>query len=332
MKSRNRMMLEKSISAMLAAMEIYNKPDFKYREEAFSVLCVNSWELLLKAKVLLLSANNISSLYIWEKKVRKNKEKTKRSFKKLNRSGNPMSVSIHETYRIIVEEYGVKIDKAVKDNLEMLIEIRDNSVHFINNDLSLALKVQEIGTAALQNYLHLVKEWFGDVLSKYNFYLMLLSFFRDFDSISGETLNSSEKKLLNYIKAAEKVYEKDSESLGEYNLAIKVDVKFFKAKSSSGLPVLVTNDPSAPTIRLSEEHIFEKYPWDFRVLTTRLKKRYSNFKCNKSYHDLRKSMEGDESLCHQRYYNPSKSDSGKKVLYSPNILKEFDKHYEKSGR
>ncbi|WP_373874268.1 DUF3644 domain-containing protein [Aeromonas caviae] len=35
-------MLEKSVAAMLSAIEIYNKPDFRYREETFSVLCINS--------------------------------------------------------------------------------------------------------------------------------------------------------------------------------------------------------------------------------------------------------------------------------------------------
>jgi len=61
-------MLEKSIAAMLSAIEIYNKPDFKYREETFSVLCINSWELLLKARVLNLSSNKLASLYAWNTK------------------------------------------------------------------------------------------------------------------------------------------------------------------------------------------------------------------------------------------------------------------------
>ncbi|WP_223955216.1 DUF3644 domain-containing protein [Aeromonas caviae] len=54
-------MLEKSVAAMLSAIEIYNKPDFRYREETFSVLCINSWELLLKAKVLNLASNKVAS-------------------------------------------------------------------------------------------------------------------------------------------------------------------------------------------------------------------------------------------------------------------------------
>jgi hypothetical protein len=50
LKSRTQELLDKSVSAMISAIEIYNKPDFKYREETFAILAINSWELLLKAK------------------------------------------------------------------------------------------------------------------------------------------------------------------------------------------------------------------------------------------------------------------------------------------
>ncbi len=36
---------------MLSAIELYNKPDFKYREDAFAILAVNAWELLLKSQL-----------------------------------------------------------------------------------------------------------------------------------------------------------------------------------------------------------------------------------------------------------------------------------------
>ena len=48
MKARFRELLDRD----MAAIEIYNNPDFLYREEAFAVLAVNGWELLLKAKCL----------------------------------------------------------------------------------------------------------------------------------------------------------------------------------------------------------------------------------------------------------------------------------------
>ena len=57
MKSRSRTLADKSIDAMLAAIEVYNKPTFAYREESFAILAINSWELLLKARLLQLANN-----------------------------------------------------------------------------------------------------------------------------------------------------------------------------------------------------------------------------------------------------------------------------------
>ena len=56
-------LIDKSISSMLSAIEIYNKPDFKYREETFAILAVNSWELLFKARLLKLNNYKLNSIY-----------------------------------------------------------------------------------------------------------------------------------------------------------------------------------------------------------------------------------------------------------------------------
>ena len=59
MKSNVDAILEKSIACAVSAIEIYNKPDFKYREETFSILMINAWELVLKAKKIKDNNNNI---------------------------------------------------------------------------------------------------------------------------------------------------------------------------------------------------------------------------------------------------------------------------------
>ena len=314
---------------MLSAIEIYNKPDFKYREETFSVLCINAWELLLKAKLLNLASNKITALYAMEYRTLKTGVKSTIKRPKTNRSGNPLSINLFEAYRVITEDYGVKLDRVINDNLVSLTEIRDNSIHFVNDDLLLSLKVQELGTASLQNYLHLVNDWFGDVLSGYNFYLMPLSFFRDFNDAPGVALNKNEKKVLEYLNKSEAEY--DEQDIGDYNLTLRIDLKFQKVKSNAGVPVQITNDPNATTVRLLEEDISEKYPWDYTILTTRLTKRYSDFKVNSKYHQLRKDLELSKKFAHLRLLNPSNANGGKKTLYNPNIQKEFDKYYLKNS-
>lgn len=62
MATPREMLLENSISAALASIEIYNKPDFKYREQSFTILNINAWELLLKANALLDAGEDITSL------------------------------------------------------------------------------------------------------------------------------------------------------------------------------------------------------------------------------------------------------------------------------
>lgn len=319
-------MLEKSVSAMLSAIEIYNKPNFKYREETFSILCINSWELLFKAKVLNLANNKLASLYIVE--YRTLKDGTKSSFPraKKNRAGNPMSVGLMGAYDIITNEYGVIIDNAVKDNLVALTEIRDNSIHYLNESPQLATKVQELGSAALQNYLHIVDEWFGGILDGYNFYLMPISFFRDFNQASSILINKNMDNLLSYLKEIEGEHD-ESDEMGSYNLTLRVDIKFHKTKSDSSLPVRLTNDLMAADVRISEEDITEKYPWEYSVLTTRLQKRFCDFKVNMQYHSLRKKLELNEKFAYERLLNPRNPDGGKKILYNSNIIKEFDKHY-----
>ena len=49
---KHKLFVEKSVGAALSAIEIYNKPDFKYREETFAILMINAWELLLKARII----------------------------------------------------------------------------------------------------------------------------------------------------------------------------------------------------------------------------------------------------------------------------------------
>ena len=51
-------------AAMLAAVEIYNKTAFEFREEAFCVLIINAWEVLLKARIVSQNRNRLEIIYV----------------------------------------------------------------------------------------------------------------------------------------------------------------------------------------------------------------------------------------------------------------------------
>ena len=141
-----RALLDKSIDSMLSAIEIYNKPNFNYREETFAVLAVNAWELLLKAYILRVNRYKVRSLYILEPVINKDGKPSQRKKPKQNRCGNPMSISIFECLKILDDRK--VLPKNLKNNLETIIELRDNSIHFVNLT-PLSKQIQELGFACV---------------------------------------------------------------------------------------------------------------------------------------------------------------------------------------
>lgn len=103
---------QNSIAAIISAIEIYNKPQFKYRSECFVILLTNAWELLLKA---ILSKNKQRIYY---PKRRKEKYKSFSLIDSLSRVRPffPNSIKF----------------EPVRENLLLLEHYRNNSIHFYN--------------------------------------------------------------------------------------------------------------------------------------------------------------------------------------------------------
>jgi len=157
--------IKKSVAAAVSAIEIYNKPDFRYREETFSILMTNAWELLFKAKIIQDSNEDPNSIAEYDTVTRRYR---------LNRSGNPLTFGLGYLLEVLFHQNNSGLLKPCYENIQALIEVRDNSIHFINKDLNLSRRVQEIGTASLLNYVLLMGDWFSADLSQYNFFLMPL--------------------------------------------------------------------------------------------------------------------------------------------------------------
>jgi len=311
----------KSVQAAVAAIEVYNKPSFCYREEAFSLLMTNAWELLLKAKWLIDHGNALESLYEMEK------GKSGGLKPKENRSGNPISFGLTYLASAMVEDKKTGLDKATQENLLALVEIRDNAAHLINKDLYISRRVQEVGTASLQNYLLLASQWFKLDLSQYNFFLMPISFFHGFEAAEPATraiYPEQVQKLLAYLDACESA-DKDAGS-GQH-VALRLETKLVRGKDPTAVEFRYTNDPNAPAIAIREEDILKNYPMTYEQLTAALQARYSNFLANDKYHLTRRKLEIERKFCFPRPQNPRKPEGACQRFYNPNIFQEFDKCY-----
>ena len=250
MKARSKELLERAIAATVASIEIYNKPDFLYREEAFSVLAINGWELLLKAKWLADHGNSIRSLYVREPITLKSGKRGKKLQIKTTRSGNPFTHGLEFIAKKLVEQGS--LDPKAWQNLQALLEIRDSAVHFYNRSGTFALRLQEIGTATLKNFVAACEDWFDRNLSEFNFYLMPLSFVTLPQSAEAMVLNAEEKNFVAFVNQLE---GDDTNSESDYAVSVNIEIRFTRSKARDALDVRVTNDPKAAAIRLTDEQI-----------------------------------------------------------------------------
>lgn len=315
----------KSISSMLSAIEIYNKPDFKYREEGFIILSINAWELLFKARILKLNKYNKKSIYslesdnqsqrsLFDKKTSSSRKRVKR-----NKSGNEITIGIYKCITKLKEKK--EIPPNLENNLRLMIEMRDNAVHFYNESI-VYKKLQEIGYACVKNFVEIIKKWdFRTDLSKFKLHLMPIAYIDSNMEVKGLPTDQ-EKNYLDYFnkKASE---EDDRES--DYKVGIWIDIGVRKSKEGIG----IKHDKHGIPVTLSEEDITEKFPLCYKDITGRAKKRYTNFKVNNSFHKLMKNIKKDRKLSYERKHNPKKAKSGKTFFYNTNIWRELDKHYTK---
>ena len=326
MKSRSKELLDRAIAAMVAAIEIYNKPGFPYRTESFAILAINGWELLLKAKWLTDHRHRERSLYVHETRENADGKKSKKRYIKRTRSGNPFTHSMDYLAKKLVD--GKKLDSRAWENIQVLLELRDSAVHFYNQSPAFRVRLQEIGAASAKNFATAVHDWFERELSEFELHLMPLAFVDLPSNMDGFLLNAEEKNFLAFLEELDKPH---ADPTSPYSVTVNIEFKFTRSKAKDALTAQLTNDPNAPAVRLTDEQIREKYPWDYQKLTDECAKRYSDFKRDKTYHTIRKGLLTDSHFGAIRFLDPGNPKSAKKPFFNPNILNELDKHYAKQA-
>lgn len=317
-----RSLLDKSIASMLAAIEIYNKPNFSYREDTFSILCVNAWELLLKAVWFKINHYKLNSIYEMVNKKKKDGTKSLIKTPALNRALNPKTISVQ---RVIELLRPLKIiDSNLENNIWSLIELRDNAVHF-TNPMPITKQIQELGFAAINNYLSFIKNNQIEIdISEYNFYLMPLAYVNSKIDVEG-VLTEPVQNYLDFIMRCVNEEDKDA----EYQIAVSIDVKFQKGASLQALGVKYSQDGIPITIK--EEDIKKRFPLSHRDIMNQCARRYVDFKANNRFHSIMKVIKADDKLTHERKLDADNPKSPKKCFYSTNVWKVFDKEYTKKA-
>ena len=324
MKARSHELFDRAVAAMVAAVEVYNKPVFPHKVESFSILAINGWELLLKAKWLAQNQNNERSLYVYERRRTKSGNLSKKRYVKRTRSRAPWTHSIAYLADKFVQDKS--LDDSARSNIEVMLELRDCSTHFYNPSPEFNIRLYEVGAACVKNFASATREWFDRELSEFSLHLMPFTFIDLPSEVEGIVLNAQEKQFLSFLEALD---GPEIDPASPYAVTVNVDIKFTRSKANGALMARLTNDQSATAIRLTDEQFRERYRWDYDQLTAECRERYTDFKANQKYHEIRKPLQEDDRFAKIRYLDPDNPKSAKKTFFNPHILTEIDKHYWK---
>lgn len=308
-------LVEKSIAACCAAIEAYNKPVSPHREETFAILVVSAWELLLKARLVREGDNRLEAIFETESIPRKDGSPSQRRRLVRNRSGNPKTISlgaaIHSTGTLPTKPLAA----ACRENLLLLTEIRDNAVHFVNGDRDLALRVHEIGTASLINYVTVLAEWFNRDLSSQRFSILPLSF----DSVAVVTAVPSRRSLqaANLLAHMERTCgEQATLATGPFAVSLRVETRIVGSQVAGATPIKLAKGPDAAKVELTEDELRRRWPLDYAGLVKQLTKRIPGFKQDMRFHAAKRSRCSDERFAKDRLLDINNPKSSKKTYYS----------------
>jgi len=260
-KSRYSFLLDHSVNMALSAIEVYNKPDFKDREQVFSILIIAAWESLLKAKILRDNKNRLSSLYIPSKKGAKSRYKR-------NRTGHYMTIGIEPAIELC------SLPAAVADNLLHLLDVRDAAVHLTAESKSLPYITFSLGAAALQNYTALARKWFGRSLAEYNFFILPLGFAYPFKAVSVADLKKEPDDVAAILKSADAAQATHATAADGFYFACEIKTHLVSAKKMTDADLTAKIDPAATGAIIVRRDLdpLDSYPYSWRELLDLIKK------------------------------------------------------------
>lgn len=306
--SISRRLAEKSLNAAKAAIEIYNKPNFDYKMEAFVVLMINSWELLFKACILKKHKNKLQSILIQDKSATKKWQEPKRFYPKRNRSWNELTIDIFSSMKKL--DF---LDQNLLSQIEVLVEIRDNAIHFLNDAKDIESKLLEIATATVKSFVMCFREWFSEIDFNDSILPVWFQLNENFVSIGKNKWNNQElQNLLNYIQ------NKESKSIiSAHAISFVTEIQLKRSLHSW---ISVSNDrknPNSIPLKVVDTDLIDtKYKIDYGSLQQQLRKRKPGIKFDKKFHAIHSIVKTNKELSLQRLLDPRNPKSIKKQFYS----------------
>jgi hypothetical protein len=291
MKARSKLLCEHSVGMALSAIEIYNKPDFKQREQVFAILVVAAWETLLKAKILKDAKNKPQSLWIPQDRRRRG-DPTKTE---------PMTIGLNEAL------VRLELSAKVTENIRCMADIRNAAVHLMVESKALPRLVFGLGVATLQNYAKLAKSWFDVSLTEFHFFILPLGFAYPFHQFTLADLRKEPDDVARLLRAVSAAQVRNEPNPDGFELVCEIKMILASAKKLTDEPDIVASiggDGDSAAIVSRVVNPLDKYPFSYRDVERRIKDRVPHA----TQHDIQRvikaeKLKGDARYAHYHYRN-----------------------------
>ena len=283
-------------AALLAAIEIYNKPTVEYREQTFALLATNAWEILLKARLVQLGRGKIQTIY--------RRKSGSRHYERDKITNEPITISLSQAIN------RVGLPREVKANIQGIIETRNRAAHLGLLKPEVQDRILRFGTASVQNFIKLSSKWFGKTVEAP--YLLPVGFVGHAASAGGKPPKGQQHLLRTLDTLARVPGGTDS---SEYSTVLKVQVELSRGISGGG-SIGITTDPAAPKVSVSDDEAMGAFPATYHDLVAKCRKRYSDFKQNPPFNKLMNAVKMDPTCAHERRLNPNKKKSATQIFYN----------------
>ena len=305
--ARSLLMARKSVSALLAAVEIGNKTASIYQEETFCLLLLNSWEILLKARVVQLNDNRIEAIF---------RRWPSGRFRRSSQTEIPLTIGFVRALNL------VDLSNNARANLLGLRAIRNDIAHLGILSSDLRTKIRSYGSASIVNFCKTYSNWFGEPVTIP--YLLPLAFIGETEVVVPHRNSVRQRELLAYLS---KLGESPDAGDADYAVTLHLDASLTPLPGGGGT-IGITSDPNAPEVQLSDTQLIGAFPWNHRKVVDACKDRYSDFRQDAEFRSVMRQVKSEPSCAYQRKLDPENPKSPEQWRYHPaNTLKILDSKY-----
>lgn len=321
-------LISNSRSAMYAAIEIHNKPIFPYRYEVCSILVINSWELILKAFILI----NHPEVKVVDK----------------DGISKPFDDCIDFIRSKLAKDF-----RSTYESLKHLYEYRCRVIHYYEERIDIILFSLLSKNVVL--YYEFLQKYFGiDISKETNLHLMPIGFRRpvspiDFISNKSEIEKTSEHVQVFIKGIVDSIHKMDGEGIEDsflmtYKMSLINENRIKNADIIAAITqnaaqatvsvdnvlgkVELTDNEGAKKVKVDEESLYDKlYTETYSDVVKTCRSTFSDFSQSTKFNKVMKGLKGDPNFHKSRYLDVKRQSGGAKDYYTKKVYAELGKHF-----